>query len=118
MTELARHSSENTHTLSLSPRPTNGSITITRKVMRSKLLRKAAEQGDARAQTRLGFMYYNGIGLPDDIIPAHVWWNLAAAKGMVAAERNRLDVENEMTDEQKIEAMKRARELSARLEKK
>lgn len=80
--------------------------------------RRAAEQGDARAQTRLGFMYYNGIGLPDDIIQAHVWWNLAAAKGMVAAERNRLDVENEMTDEQKIEAMKRGRELFARLEKK
>ncbi len=41
--------------------------------------RKAAEQGLAKAQYRLGIMYYKGQGVPQDYVQAHMWFNLAAA---------------------------------------
>ena len=43
---------------------------------------KAAEQGDADAQSNLGVMYANGQGVPQDNVSAHMWFNLAAANGM------------------------------------
>jgi len=39
----------------------------------------AAERGDAEAQYNLDLMYYNGRGVPQDYIQAHLWLNLAAA---------------------------------------
>jgi TPR repeat protein len=41
--------------------------------------RKAAEQGDARAQLSLGLMYAKGHGVPQDYVRAHMWFNIAAA---------------------------------------
>ena len=43
--------------------------------------RKAAEQGDAKAQVFLGFGYAQGNGVPQDIIQAYMWFNLAAVQG-------------------------------------
>jgi uncharacterized protein len=40
--------------------------------------RKAAEQGDARAQFGLGLMYADGHGVPQDYVRAHMWFNIAA----------------------------------------
>ncbi len=40
---------------------------------------KAAQQGDADAQCRLGLMYANGRGVPQDYVQAYKWLNLAAA---------------------------------------
>jgi TPR repeat protein len=42
---------------------------------------KAAEQGNASAQTNLSFMYYNGWGVPQDYSVAHMWSNIANANG-------------------------------------
>ena len=42
--------------------------------------RRAAEQGHAPAQYNLGVMYYNGDGVPQDNVLAHVWANLAASR--------------------------------------
>jgi TPR repeat protein len=59
--------------------------------------RKAAEQGEAKAQSGLGLMYANGHGVPKDYVSAHVWFTLAAAGGDKASERNRKRVAAKMT---------------------
>jgi TPR repeat protein len=45
--------------------------------------RKAANQGDAIGQQFLGEMYLNGHGVPQDYVLAHMWFNLAAAAGII-----------------------------------
>ena len=42
--------------------------------------RKAADQGDATAQSKLGVMYLSGRGVPQDYVEAHKWYNLAASR--------------------------------------
>ncbi len=39
-----------------------------------------AEQGLAKAQNNLGFMYSTSLGVPQDYVQAHLWFNLAAAR--------------------------------------
>ena len=41
--------------------------------------RKAADQGNATAQSNLGGMYASGQGVPKDYVLAYMWRNLAAA---------------------------------------
>ena len=79
-----------------------------------KWYRKAAEQGDAKAQERLGHMYANGEGVPQDFVQAHAWMNLAAAQGFQAENRDRLAAQ--MTPAQIAEAQKLAAELFKRIE--
>ena len=79
--------------------------------------KKKAEAGDAAAQLALGLMYANGEGVPKDLVQAHVWWNIAGAKGSKNAKTNLVNVEKQMTLEQKAEAMKLARQLFAELPK-
>ena len=52
------------------------------------LLRPLATQGDAWAQTSLGFMYLNGQGVPRDDKEAIRWYRLAAAQGYALAQYN------------------------------
>ena len=42
--------------------------------------RRLAEQGHAKAQFLLGFMYDRGKGVPQHFLRAHVWINLAASR--------------------------------------
>lgn len=49
-------------------------------------LKPLAEQGDAGAQCRLGFMYYFGTGVPRDYMEAVKWFRLAAEQGDVDAQ--------------------------------
>jgi TPR repeat protein len=51
--------------------------------------RPLAEQGDALAQNNLGWMYYNGYGVPQDYVQARMWFTLAAAQGKENARQNR-----------------------------
>ena len=44
-------------------------------------LRPIAAQGDARAQSLLGVLYANGLGVPQDLVLARQWWEKAAAQG-------------------------------------
>ena len=80
--------------------------------------RKKAESGDAAAQYNLGLMYANGEGVPKDLVQAHMWWNIAGAKGHEDAKTNLAIAEKQMTDSQKEKATDLAREMFARLEKK
>ena len=47
-----------------------------------------AEQGDAGAQYNLGWMYVNGIGVPQDDKTAVKWLTFAAEQGLAVAQYN------------------------------
>lgn len=48
----------------------------------------AAQQGDAEAQRRLGYMYNNGKGLAKNEVEAKNWYHKSADQGNAAAQRN------------------------------
>ncbi len=75
-----------------------------------KWYRLSAEQGYARAQYNLGFMYGNGKGVPQDYIRAHMWWNIAASSGDKDAISGRDAVSKRMTPADITTAKKLARE--------
>jgi len=74
-----------------------------------RLYRLSAEQGNAFAQYNLGVRYYNGQGVPQDYVLAHMWWNLAGSNGMKGALQNRKEVETEMSPSQIEKAKEMAR---------
>ncbi len=76
--------------------------------------RPLAEQGDRVVQMALSSMYYNGWGVPQDYVLAHMWANLSASQGIEAAVSAREIAEEEMTTEQIAEAQKLARECVAK----
>jgi len=51
-------------------------------------IRKAAESGDAEAQYKLGHLYSEGHGVPQDNNLAAVWWRKAADQGNANAQSN------------------------------
>ena len=51
-----------------------------------KLLLPFAEQGDADAQQKVGYMYAQGKGVPQDDKEAVKWWTLSAEQGNAAAQ--------------------------------
>jgi len=53
-----------------------------------KWFRKAADQGDAGAQSHLGVAYENGYGVPEDDIEALKWYRKAAGQGDADAQFN------------------------------
>ena len=77
-------------------------------------IRKAAGQGLAKAQFNLGVSYYNGEGVPEDAVQAHMWVTLAASR-LTGEDRDqavgsRDMTANLMTPEQLAEAQRLARE--------
>jgi hypothetical protein len=70
----------------------------------------AADQGDAEAQLALGGMYAAGLGVPEDYVSAHMWFNLAAARGNEDAAKMRERVAKLMNQAQIAEAQRLARE--------
>jgi TPR repeat protein len=71
---------------------------------------KAADQGLAAAQCDLGVMYAKGQGVPQDLVRAHMWFNLALSRGLKGAEKNRDKVAKDMTPPQIAEAQRMAAE--------
>ncbi|MGD0547499.1 MAG: tetratricopeptide repeat protein, partial [Terracidiphilus sp.] len=47
----------------------------------ARVCRASAEQGDAKAQSRLGYMYSHGQGVPQDYSEAFRWYSKAADQG-------------------------------------
>jgi uncharacterized protein len=75
------------------------------------------EQVELAAQTcmpdalfELGMLYATGRDVETDLVVAHKWFNLAAARGNASALTYRLEVSREMSAEQIAEAQKLARE--------
>ena len=75
----------------------------------------AAAQGDESAYFDLAVAFSTGShGVRCDLIEAHKWFNLAAARGHEEAAMCRAEVSDEMTAREIAEAQRRAREwLSA-----
>jgi TPR repeat protein len=74
----------------------------------------AASQGQAGACFDLGVAFSTGSnGAPCDLIEAHKWFNLAAARGHEEAAHCRADISDEMTAREIAEAQRRARQWLA-----
>jgi len=58
----------------------------------------------------LGMMYSVGCDVPVDLVSAHKWFNLAAAKGNVEAVRLRREIADQMSDAQIATAQRAARD--------
>jgi len=76
-----------------------------------KWYRLAADQGHPVGQLNLGTMYYNGQGVPKDLVEAYAWWFISAAGGDADAANNCSVVARELTPEQLSQGQKRASEL-------
>ena len=57
-----------------------------RAVAQVKELRKSAEAGDTSAQYRLGLLYGEGNGIPQDSLQAKEWFEMAAMQGHAGAQ--------------------------------
>lgn len=75
---------------------------------------RAAVAGGVEAQYELGLLYSTGHGAPPDYVSAHMWLNIASAKGNAAARRLRAELAGDMSRDQIAEAQRRAREWLAR----
>lgn len=64
-----------------------------------------AQDGDARAQARLGEMYRDGRGLPPDAVRGLAWLRLAAERGDEKAEAAAAELAGRMSDAQRNQAM-------------
>ncbi|MFO6446864.1 hypothetical protein ACLBKU_06915 [Erythrobacter sp. NE805] len=73
-----------------------------------------AGRGQAGACFDLGVAFSTGSnGAPCDLIEAHKWFNLAAARGHEEAAHCRADIAEEMTAREIAEAQRRARQWLA-----
>ena len=79
-----------------------------------RLMRPLADQGNITAQTVVGLMYYFNYG--GDYVSAHMWFNLAAARGNAFAEMFLKDTADKMTPAQIAEAQKLAREWKPKIQ--
>ena len=70
--------------------------------------RAAASAGDRRAMLALGQRYLQGLGVLQDYVEAHMWFNLAASRGEAAAVSERDAVAAKMTPAQIAAAQQRA----------
>jgi uncharacterized protein len=59
---------------------------------------------------RLGMMYATGRSVSPDLVVAHKWFNISAARGHPSAARYRAELAGEMTAEEIAEAQRAARE--------
>ncbi|MEE4206699.1 MAG: hypothetical protein V2I39_10415 [Erythrobacter sp.] len=74
----------------------------------------AASHGDVAALFDLGVAYSTASNdAPADLVEAHKWFNLAAARGHEEAAWSRADIAEEMTAREIAEAQRRARQWLA-----
>jgi TPR repeat protein len=70
----------------------------------------AAQTGMPDALFELGMLYATGRDVATDLVVAHKWFNLAAARGNPSALTHRIELAREMSVEQVAEAQRLARE--------
>ena len=68
----------------------------------------AANAGDAKAMLALGRLYMQGLGVPQNYVQAHMWFNLAASRFEAEAVTERDALAGRMAPEQVAEAQKQA----------
>lgn len=70
----------------------------------------AAQTGMPDALFELGMLYATGRDVAADLVVAHKWFNLAAARGNPSALTHRIELAREMSVDQVAEAQRLARE--------
>jgi uncharacterized protein len=70
----------------------------------------AALTGAPDALFALGIFYATGLETEPDLVVAHKWFNLAAARGNSSARHHRIEIAQEMAPEEIATAQKLARE--------
>jgi len=70
----------------------------------------ATQTGAPDALFELGMLYATGRVVDANLVVAHKWFNLAAARGNASALTYRLELAQEMSADQVAEAQKLARE--------
>ena len=75
-----------------------------------KWWRKSADQGNAEAQRNLSGMYLSGRGVNQDVAEATKWWRKAAGQDHEEARGDML--ERNLSPAERMEAQRRAREVS------
>lgn len=71
---------------------------------------RAADAGHPGAQFHLGLMYATGEELPQDLVLAHKWLNLAATRGSSDATTLRAELTQEMSSKDVMTAQRLARD--------
>ena len=69
-----------------------------------------SQVGAPDALFELGMLYATGRDVAADLVVAHKWFNLAAARGNASALARRIEIAREMSTDQIAEAQKLARE--------
>ncbi len=69
---------------------------------------EVANRGDAEAEMRVAALYEDGLGVAQDYVEAHRWYNLAAAAGAPGAAEARDALAAKMSKEQLAEAQRLA----------
>ena len=67
-------------------------------------------RGDSKAQNSLGILYGKGLGVLQDMVLAHMWFNISASNGLEGASNNRDLTAKKMTPSQIQKAQDLARE--------
>jgi len=74
---------------------------------------KAAEQGFAKAQYNLGSMYFSGEGVHKSNVKAWMWLQLAAEQGLQQEVKQRLEMENSLSEAEIKKAKKMLKDWKA-----
>ena len=78
---------------------------------------RAAEGGNAKAQSNLGQMYAEGTGVEKDLVKAYQWLTLAAQQGETNAPKMLVGVEHNLTRDQVTGGKRLATEWKVRGER-
>ena len=71
--------------------------------------RAGAQSGDRQSMLALGRLYVQGLGVAQDFVEAHKWFNLAASRGVAEAATERDAVAEKMTPVQVARAQEQAK---------
>jgi S1-C subfamily serine protease len=74
--------------------------------------RRAAEQGYGLAQLKMGFLYYNGEGVPTDYVSSYMWFNLATANSSGHVHANAVKTRDLISGLMTVEQIAEAHRLS------
>jgi TPR repeat protein len=77
-------------------------------------LKRAATGGDTAAQYEMGVLYEFGFNMPDNLVPAFVWYSAAAEGGDERAAKRRDLLRGQLSPAQVEEAARMRAELVAR----
>jgi uncharacterized protein len=69
-----------------------------------------AQVGTPDVLFELGMLYATGRDVVADLVAAHKWFNIAAARGNQAALKRRVEIAREMSGDEVAEAQRQARE--------